>query len=75
MINNSLKPHRARHLRNPIVQEYVLPDVSANRHGYVRSKEENLAPTSANLPVLVMENERFTIPELLFNPSYVGKFA
>jgi len=82
---NRSNPHQ-----NPIVQEYVLPDFSANstsRTGYIRSGPNAAPPTppanggisrpnGANEEeeqVLWMGNERFAGPELLFNPSDIGK--
>ncbi|KAH9980073.1 actin family [Lactifluus volemus] len=55
--------------RNSIVQEYVLPDFSRNRHGYIRQRD--------NLPIegeqiLYMGNERFSIPEVMFCPEHIG---
>lgn len=58
--------------RSSIVQEYVLPDYSSNRMGHVRLPTDELeAPR--DLPILSMGNERFSVPELLFNPSDIGK--
>lgn len=54
---------------NTIVREYVLPDYTSIRRGYIKdvnSKEESEQQT------LRMNNERFSIPELLFFPSDVG---
>ncbi|OCF32584.1 actin-like protein ARP6 [Kwoniella heveanensis BCC8398] len=75
--------------KNPIVQEYVLPDFSArstSRTGYIRSgpradipedvkQDDNTKmgrPEDDEEQVLYMGNERFTGPELLFNPSDIG---
>ncbi|KAI9023515.1 actin-related protein 6 [Phycomyces nitens] len=67
------KPYR----ENPIIQEYVLPDFAHHSQGHVRTKSDRLAPLnrSAENPVeqiLPMNNERFMIPEILFNPSDIG---
>jgi hypothetical protein len=69
--------------KNPIVQEYVLPDHSGatSTTGYIRSgpnaepregqtKKGNLDDEEQ---VLWMGNERFMGPELLFNPSDIGE--
>jgi actin-related protein 6 len=75
--------------KNPIVQEYVLPDFSTNRRGYIR-KGPNARPGDpcpivedgsgtpaekppADEPVLYMSNERFTVPEVLMHPSDIGR--
>ncbi|CAA7262815.1 unnamed protein product [Cyclocybe aegerita] len=55
--------------RNPIVQEYILPDMSTNRKGRVRIPEEPLAESDQ---ILLMNNERFAVPELLFRPDDIG---
>lgn len=56
--------------QNPIVQEYILPDLSTNRQGRVRQGEESVTDTDQ---ILIMNNERFTVPELLFRPDDIGK--
>uniref|UniRef100_A0A8H7XR10 Actin-like protein ARP6 n=1 Tax=Psilocybe cubensis TaxID=181762 RepID=A0A8H7XR10_PSICU len=55
--------------RNPIVQEYVLPDLSTNRKGRIRQPDDIITETDQ---ILVMNNERFTVPELLFRPDDIG---
>ena len=57
---------------NRIVQEYVLPDFSSNKRGRIRDPDE--MPVD-NEQVLYMENERFSVPEVLFQPAYIGKLA
>ncbi|CAG8470121.1 13404_t:CDS:10 [Ambispora gerdemannii] len=74
---------------NPILREYVLPDFSRNKKGFIRFKKSresnaiNFAAASSSsssttniiLPeeqALFMNNERFSVPELLFNPSDIG---
>ncbi|KAF8886226.1 actin-related protein Arp6 [Gymnopilus junonius] len=54
---------------NPIVQEYILPDLSTNRKGRVRLPDDIITETDQ---ILVMNNERFTVPELLFRPDDIG---
>ena len=110
--------HRLNGNANGITVEYVLPDFSRNRHGYIRSQptpfvaptislgsdnainvdhEENsppeqglqhggvtktregdkmfheIPPPSDSDQILYMSNERFTVPELIFNPSDIGR--
>ncbi|EED18337.1 actin family protein [Talaromyces stipitatus ATCC 10500] len=66
-----------------IVVDYVLPDPTANKKGFVRShdplinakKRKSLMSGSGDLVTedfLVLGNERFTVPEILFNPSDIG---
>lgn len=57
--------------QNPIVQEYMLPDLSTNRQGRIRHPGESVIDTDQ---ILVMNNERFTVPELLFRPDDIGRF-
>lgn len=56
---------------NPIVKDYVLPDFTTIQRGYIRE----LVATNAKddeFQILRLNNERFTIPEMLFHPSDVG---
>ncbi|KAJ8686322.1 hypothetical protein QAD02_022116 [Eretmocerus hayati] len=52
---------------NTIVKDYVLPDFTTIRRGYVVDPG-----TDSDQQTLRMNNERFTIPEILFHPSDVG---
>lgn len=54
---------------NSIVQEYVLPDFSSNKLGRIRGPDE--MPVDSE-QVLYMGNERFSVPEVLFQPQYLG---
>lgn len=58
--------------RNPIVQEYVLPDFSTKKSGYVRKRTKQQQDDEDEDQVLYMNNERFTVPEILFRPSDIG---
>ena len=53
---------------NPIVQEYILPDLSMNQSGRIRQPDDMVDTDQ----ILVMNNERFTVPELLFRPDDIG---
>ena len=64
-----LTTFRADKSRNTIVQEYVLPDFSRNRHGYIRQRDA--VPVDGE-QTLYMGNERFSIPEVLFCPEHIG---
>jgi actin-related protein 6 len=50
--------------------KYVLPDYTHSKEGYVLKEEQTLKDDQQ---VLVLGNERFAIPEVLFTPSDVGK--
>lgn len=55
---------------NKIVRDYVLPDYTSIRRGYLR---EVVKPDEdIEQQTLRLNNERFSIPELLFHPSDVG---
>ncbi|RPD77652.1 actin-like protein Arp6 [Lentinus tigrinus ALCF2SS1-7] len=64
-----LETCRARPTRNPIVQDYIFPDYSAHRPGRIRAPGESLGES---YQTLTMNNERFTIPEILFRPTDIG---
>lgn len=60
-----------------IKRHYVLPDFQTVMHGYVKEdapESEGNGDGQAGIEeqVLSMESERFTVPEVLFNPSDVG---
>ncbi|KAI1271919.1 actin-domain-containing protein [Xylaria sp. FL0933] len=62
-----------------IAKDYVLPDFHTRSQGVVRdydpaqaSRAKRLAVGESSEDVLTLRNERFTIPELLFNPSDIG---
>ena len=55
---------------NNLKKTFVLPDYQSIPRGFV--KEEDDITISDDEQLLVMESERFTIPEILFNPSDIG---
>ncbi|KAI1152854.1 actin-domain-containing protein [Nemania diffusa] len=62
-----------------IAKDYVLPDFHTRSKGVVReydparaSRAKKLAVGEASEDVLTLRNERFAVPELLFNPSDIG---
>ncbi|CAG8514886.1 9116_t:CDS:10 [Funneliformis caledonium] len=57
---------------NPILQEYILPDFSRNSKGYIREKKRGGVYDQSDEQVLYMNNERLSVPEILFNPMDVG---
>ncbi|EPQ54631.1 actin-like protein Arp6 [Gloeophyllum trabeum ATCC 11539] len=52
--------------KNPILQEYILPNFSANRNGRIRKAGELINEADQ---ILYMNNERFSVPETIFHPS------
>ncbi|OIW24727.1 Actin/actin-like protein [Coniochaeta ligniaria NRRL 30616] len=62
-----------------IAKDYILPDSHTRFKGVVRdydpsasSKARKLAAGPASEDVLTLRNERFVVPEILFNPSDIG---
>ena len=66
-----------------IVVDYVLPDYNAHKQGYVRPHDPSLSAKMKKIGALsgtgetiedfmTLANERFTVPELLFNPRDIG---
>lgn len=62
-----------------IAKDYILPDFHKTSKGVVReydpanhTKAHKLAAGQADEDVLTLRNERFAVPEILFNPSDVG---
>lgn len=70
--NSDLKIANRKGKENSIVRDYVLPDYANIRKGYAKSREESTGRPSNSEQIVSMNNERFTIPELLFNPSDIG---
>lgn len=55
---------------NTIKKEYVLPDYVTTRRGFLRDPEP--PKKDSQQQSLLLNNERFSVPELLFSPSDVG---
>lgn len=62
-----------------IAKDYVLPDFHTRSEGIVRdydatttAKQRKLAAAASNEDILTLRNERFAVPEILFNPSDMG---
>jgi len=66
-----------------IVVDYVMPDYNTHKHGFMRPHDPSLTAKMRKLGALAgageiaetymtLGNERFTIPELLFNPGDVS---
>ncbi|KDR12327.1 actin-related protein 6 [Zootermopsis nevadensis] len=64
---------RKRDAENTIARDYVLPDFTTLRRGYVRSiGTADKSSESEQQQILRLNNERFTVPEILFQPSDLG---
>ena len=59
---------------NSIMCEYVLPDFSNRRRGFIRetSTKSSLSQLATEEQYLRLTNERIAIPEVLFHPSDIG---
>lgn len=69
--NQDMKTARKKGVENTIVRDYVLPDYTSIRRGFLRTLEES-ASTAVGEQTLRLNNERFSVPELLFHPSDIG---
>jgi actin-related protein 6 len=69
-----------RELDSSVVVDYVLPDYETAIHGHARPHDPAKSRMRRGLQplqgpredLLTMGNERFAVPELLFNPSDIG---
>ncbi|KAK0707713.1 actin family [Lasiosphaeris hirsuta] len=60
-----------------IAKDYVLPDSHTRFHGVIRDYEPGVSAKArkgavSTEDILTLRNERFVVPELLFNPSDIG---
>jgi len=60
-----------------IAKDYVLPDSHTRFHGIVQDYQPGVVARArkggvSNEDILTLRNERFAVPELLFNPSDIG---
>ncbi|KAM7350509.1 actin-related protein 6 [Cochliomyia hominivorax] len=69
-----MKVHTDNKKRSEIVVDYVLPDFTTVKRGYIRKKDTSQNPLidDSDQQSVRLCNERFTVPELLFNPLDVG---
>lgn len=76
--NIDMKTTMFKDKRNTIVRDYVLPDYVKTRRGYVQNPwEQKTESSDSKTPdneqqMIRMNNERITIPEILFHPSDIG---
>lgn len=68
--NSDMTTARKKISENKIVQEYVLPDCTTIRRGYLQPP--GTAKKDDDYQVLRLNNERFSVPEILFHPSDIG---
>ncbi|KAJ8311032.1 hypothetical protein KUTeg_007588 [Tegillarca granosa] len=70
--NKDMEIARRKGPLNTIARDYVLPDYTHIKRGFVRPIEETSGKSKDGEQIIRMNNERFAIPELLFHPSDVG---
>uniref|UniRef100_A0A1I8NQ06 Actin-related protein 6 n=1 Tax=Stomoxys calcitrans TaxID=35570 RepID=A0A1I8NQ06_STOCA len=70
---DDMRVHSDAKKRSEVAVEYMLPDFTTVKRGYIRkSPSKNPISEDSDQQSLRLCNERFTVPELLFNPSDVG---
>uniref|UniRef100_A0A6I8PDT1 Actin related protein 6 n=1 Tax=Ornithorhynchus anatinus TaxID=9258 RepID=A0A6I8PDT1_ORNAN len=59
---------------NTVMVDYVLPDFSTIKKGFCKPREEMVlsGKYKTGEQILRLANERFAVPEILFNPSDIG---
>jgi actin-related protein 6 len=69
----------SREIDHSIVVDYVLPDYEEIKRGFARphdpgfnARKRQLGIGGPREDIVVLANERFTVPELLFTPSDIG---
>lgn len=74
MVSLSLQKdlEECRRRGNSIVQDYVLPDYTQVKRGFVLDPAKPPAPSEQPMQTIRMNNERVQVPELLFHPSDLG---
>ncbi|ESO89188.1 hypothetical protein LOTGIDRAFT_229086 [Lottia gigantea] len=70
--NEDMNIARKRGKENTIARDYVLPDYTHIKRGYVRPTDQTTGKAQGNEQIIRMNNERFAVPEILFHPSDVG---
>lgn len=61
---------KLKYPENKILREYVLPDCTTVRRGFLQMP--GTAKKDDDYQVLRLGNERFAVPEILFHPSDIG---
>ncbi|KAL0611017.1 Actin-related protein 6, partial [Plecturocebus cupreus] len=70
----ALSAHRLKGEENTVMIDYVLPDFSTIKKGFCKPREEMVlsGKYKSGEQILRLANERFAVPEILFNPSDIG---
>ncbi|KAH8360699.1 hypothetical protein KR200_011270, partial [Drosophila serrata] len=67
----AMRVHQSEEKRREVTLDYVLPDFTTVKRGYIRVPGQPREDEDQQQSVPLC-NERFTVPELLFNPSDIG---
>ncbi|KAK9500920.1 hypothetical protein O3M35_002083 [Rhynocoris fuscipes] len=68
-IMSDMSKSKKKYPENDIVRDYILPDFTNLRRGYLHTLDK---PPVVEQQKLRMNNERFSVPEVLFHPSDIG---
>lgn len=75
-IHALLQASKQKGWASPFYKEFVLPDGVTNLRGFIRHEpkvDEDFPVDPKNKEqVLAVNNERFMVPEILFNPTDIG---
>lgn len=69
-IYKDMETAKKRGVANTVMREYVLPDFTTLKKGYVQMPGTH--KQTSDEQCLRLANERFAVPELLFHPSDIG---
>lgn len=69
---NDLKNAKKRPPINTIVRDYVLPDYIVFKRGFIFDDKKHKELVTSEHQRILMNNERFQVPEILFNPGDVN---
>ena len=63
---------KKRGKENTIARDYVLPDFTSIRRGFMKTEEQSTGRPEEGEQLIRMNNERFMVPEILFRPTDIG---
>lgn len=69
---NDLKVAKQRPPANTIIRDYILPDYITFKRGFIYDRSRHQDLVTADHQKIVMNNERFQVAEILFNPGDVN---
>jgi len=70
--SSDIKKAQLRGKENLVARDYVLPDFTTIRRGFMKTQEKSTGKPSDGEQIIRMNNERFMVPEVLFNPQDIG---